>query len=138
MVVGAGLVVVIANMLIIAALGLFLLVFRQNRFAAPRITFEAGQRVISTGPYVRHPIYTGAALLTFATPLALGSLSGLRVFESPKRECDFGLADDLLFLFELDYGQRINWVPYHAEFHRSSNASMRLMLKRIFFIDHCF
>jgi protein-S-isoprenylcysteine O-methyltransferase Ste14 len=70
-----GAVVVIANILIVATFGFFLMVLRANSFAASTITVEAGQRVISTGPYayVRHPMYTGAVLLIFAMPIALGS-----------------------------------------------------------------
>jgi protein-S-isoprenylcysteine O-methyltransferase Ste14 len=70
-----GAVVVIANILIVATFGFFLVVLRANSFAASTITVEAGQRVISTGPYayVRHPMYAGAVLLIFAMPIALGS-----------------------------------------------------------------
>ncbi len=55
------------------------MVLRENTFAASTITVEAGQRVISTGPYahVRHPMYAGAALLIFAMPIALGSFWGM-------------------------------------------------------------
>jgi protein-S-isoprenylcysteine O-methyltransferase Ste14 len=76
-----GAIVVIANILMVASFGLFLVVLRENSFAASTITVEAGQRVISTGPYahVRHPMYAGAALLIFAMPIALGSLWGLLV-----------------------------------------------------------
>jgi len=44
-----------------------------------RDSVEAGQRVISTGPYahVRHPMYAGAAVLILAMPIAMGSLWGL-------------------------------------------------------------
>ncbi|HKF30164.1 MAG TPA: isoprenylcysteine carboxylmethyltransferase family protein [Candidatus Binataceae bacterium] len=74
-----GAVVVIANILIVATFGIFLVVLHANSFAASTITVEAGQRVISTGPYayVRHPMYTGAVLLIFAIPIALGSWWGL-------------------------------------------------------------
>src|SRR6202043_2375312 len=74
-------IVIIANILIVAAFGFFLLVLRQNTFAAATVTVEAGQRVISTGPYahVRHPMYAGAVLFIFAIPIALGSLWGLLV-----------------------------------------------------------
>jgi len=53
--------------------------FRENSFASSIIEVTQGQRVIDTGPYgwVRHPMYSGAALLFLGTPLALGSLSGL-------------------------------------------------------------
>jgi protein-S-isoprenylcysteine O-methyltransferase Ste14 len=72
-------IVVIANVLVIAAFGFIFQVFRENTFAASTITVEAGQRVISTGLYarVRHPMYAGAVLLIFAMPIALGSLWGL-------------------------------------------------------------
>jgi protein-S-isoprenylcysteine O-methyltransferase Ste14 len=56
----------------------FLLVFwvlRVNSFAASTIQVEAGQPVISSGPYriVRHPMYCGLVVSFLATPLALGS-----------------------------------------------------------------
>ncbi len=53
-----------------------------NRFAARPIGVEAGQPVISHGPYsvVRHPLYAGCVLWTLATPLALGSYVTLPAF----------------------------------------------------------
>ena len=50
-------------------------VFRFNSFASATIQVEAGQKVISDGPYrlVRHPMYSGIVLMTLATPVALGS-----------------------------------------------------------------
>jgi protein-S-isoprenylcysteine O-methyltransferase Ste14 len=50
-------------------------VFQANRFAASIIRVEAGQAVISTGPYrmVRHPMYFGVLVLWLFVPLALGS-----------------------------------------------------------------
>jgi len=53
-----------------------------NRFAARTIRVEAGQKVISTGPYaiVRHPMYAGCVLLWVFTPLALGSYVSLPAF----------------------------------------------------------
>jgi protein-S-isoprenylcysteine O-methyltransferase Ste14 len=76
-----GAVVVIANILIVATFGFFLVVLRANPFAASTITVETGQRVISTGPYayVRHPMYSGAVLLILAMPVALGSWWGLLI-----------------------------------------------------------
>jgi protein-S-isoprenylcysteine O-methyltransferase Ste14 len=72
-------IVIIANMLIIVAFGLFFLVFRENTFAASTVTVEQGQHVVSSGPYahVRHPMYAGAAVLIFSMPIAMGSLWGL-------------------------------------------------------------
>ena len=48
---------------------------RENRWAASIIEVQAGQSVISTGPYgiVRHPMYSSGVLMILATPLALGS-----------------------------------------------------------------
>jgi protein-S-isoprenylcysteine O-methyltransferase Ste14 len=72
-------VVIIANGLVIACFGFFILVMRENTFAASTIRVEAGQRVISTGPYayVRHPMYTGGVVLILAMPLAMGCWWGL-------------------------------------------------------------
>ncbi|HEX4005151.1 MAG TPA: isoprenylcysteine carboxylmethyltransferase family protein [Acidobacteriaceae bacterium] len=66
---------------LIAAQGIFYAVFRANRFAAATIRVEAGQTVVSTGPYavVRHPMYSGLALGAMLTPLALGSWMALWV-----------------------------------------------------------
>jgi protein-S-isoprenylcysteine O-methyltransferase Ste14 len=72
-------IVVIANMVVVAAFGIFLMVLRENTFAASTVTVEAGQRVISTGPYahLRHPMYAGAVVLIFPMPIAMGSVWGL-------------------------------------------------------------
>jgi protein-S-isoprenylcysteine O-methyltransferase Ste14 len=74
-------VVIIANLAIVAMFGFFILVLRENTFAASTITVEPGQRVVSTGPYacVRHPMYSDGLLLIFAMPLAMGSLAALPI-----------------------------------------------------------
>ena len=58
---------------------LMFLALRENSHAAAIIAVEAGQRVVTSGPYrlVRHPMYTGAVLAFPATPVALGSLCAL-------------------------------------------------------------
>lgn len=58
------------------------LVFKENSYASRIVEVEAGQRVITTGPYalVRHPMYLGVTLMYLATPLALGSWWGFLVF----------------------------------------------------------
>ena len=55
------------------------LVFRENSFASATIQVDAGQSVVTTGPYrlVRHPMYSGALVMFVGIPLALGSWWGL-------------------------------------------------------------
>jgi protein-S-isoprenylcysteine O-methyltransferase Ste14 len=66
---------------ILCALGIlvYVLVVRENRFAAATVDVVEGQTVVSTGPYAvaRHPMYTGAILVFIGAPLALGSWWGL-------------------------------------------------------------
>lgn len=64
--------------LVILSFFIFFVVFRENSFASSTIEINAGQTVIATGPYalVRHPMYAGALLLIFGTPLALASWWG--------------------------------------------------------------
>ncbi len=52
------------------------------QFASRTIQVEAGQKVISTGPYrlVRHPMYLGSLVMCVFTPLALGSYFAVPVF----------------------------------------------------------
>jgi protein-S-isoprenylcysteine O-methyltransferase Ste14 len=58
---------------VLVALGFFIifLVFKENTYSAGTIEVAAGQKVISTGPYarVRHPMYCGALIMLFSTPL---------------------------------------------------------------------
>jgi protein-S-isoprenylcysteine O-methyltransferase Ste14 len=65
----------LANLGIVASFLVFFVVMKQNSFAAATIRVEHGQPVVSTGLYglVRHPMYSGALLLTVAMPLTLGS-----------------------------------------------------------------
>ncbi len=72
---------IVADLLMLAALGGIVLVVRENTFAASTITVEREQLVISSGPYayVRHPMYAFALPLLVAIPIALGSWWGLLV-----------------------------------------------------------
>ncbi|MBV8361177.1 MAG: isoprenylcysteine carboxylmethyltransferase family protein [Deltaproteobacteria bacterium] len=74
-------IVVLGDILVVVSLAMIFFVFRENSYAAATIKIETEQRVISTGPYrlVRHPMYSAALILFFATPLALGSAWGLIV-----------------------------------------------------------
>jgi protein-S-isoprenylcysteine O-methyltransferase Ste14 len=57
-------------------------VLRFNTFAGSIVQVEAGQGVISSGPYrmVRHPMYSSFLLFYFLTPFALGSYLAVPVF----------------------------------------------------------
>jgi protein-S-isoprenylcysteine O-methyltransferase Ste14 len=74
--------VVISDVFVAIGLAFVFLVFRQNTFASAIIEVKTEQKVISTGVYgvVRHPMYSGALLMLFFTPLALGSFWGLIAF----------------------------------------------------------
>jgi protein-S-isoprenylcysteine O-methyltransferase Ste14 len=56
-------------------------VFKANSYTSGIIEVAAEQKVISTGPYavVRHPMYSGAMIMLFGIPLALGSFWGMLV-----------------------------------------------------------
>lgn len=67
--------IVLGDLGVIAGYIIIFLVFRENTYASSIVEVTESQKVISTGPYalVRHPMYVGAILIFFATPLALGS-----------------------------------------------------------------
>lgn len=66
-------------LLVIAGYGIMIAALMGNTFAAATITVEQKQKVVSTGlnAWVRHPMYSGAILMFFATPVALGSWWGV-------------------------------------------------------------
>jgi protein-S-isoprenylcysteine O-methyltransferase Ste14 len=72
----------LAQSLVVCAYVLVFQVLKINSFASSTIQVEAGQKVISAGPYrlVRHPMYSAILLLLVATPLALGSYIAFPVF----------------------------------------------------------
>src|SRR5262249_16770428 len=74
--------VLMGQALVLAAFFLVFQVKKTNRFASSVIQVEAGQEVISAGPYrlVRHPMYSALSLLMLATPLALGSYLAVPLF----------------------------------------------------------
>jgi protein-S-isoprenylcysteine O-methyltransferase Ste14 len=93
-----------------------LAVFRANTYAAATIRVEAGQQVISTGPYavVRHPMYATALLMIFGIPVALGSWWGLLVFAALLPALAWRLIDEeRVLLRDLDgYGDYRRKVPW--------------------------
>jgi len=76
--------VIVGNALMVLGFVIIFLVFKENTFSAATIVVAPDQSVISTGPYaiVRHPMYSGALVMLFGTPLALGSWWGLLMFIS--------------------------------------------------------
>ena len=72
-------VVLFGDALVILGYVIIFVVFRENTFAASIIQVDAGQKVVSSGPYavVRHPMYAGAMPMIFGIPLALGSWWGM-------------------------------------------------------------
>jgi protein-S-isoprenylcysteine O-methyltransferase Ste14 len=68
-------IVVAADLIVVLAYALFIRVLRENRSVSRIIEVEAGQRVVSTGPYavVRHPMYAAVTMIALTTPVALGS-----------------------------------------------------------------
>ena len=83
---------VVGGLLVLGNFAVIARTARENAFLTPVVKAQADpdQRVISSGsrPYavVRHPMYAGALLLVFGTPLLLGSLSGSRARPS-SRSC---------------------------------------------------
>lgn len=67
--------VIAADVVVLLGLVIVFYVFKENSFTSAVVEVAAEQKVISTGPYtvVRHPMYSGALLLVFFTPIALGS-----------------------------------------------------------------
>ena len=72
-------VVLVGDTLVVLGMLIIFLVFRENTFTAQTVEVEAGQKVISTGPYalVRHPMYVGGLVFILGIPLSLGSWWGL-------------------------------------------------------------
>jgi protein-S-isoprenylcysteine O-methyltransferase Ste14 len=91
-------------------------VFRANSFAASTIRVEAGQTVVTTGPYaiVRHPMYAGGSILFIGTPLSLGSCWGLFPAAAAIAAMIWRLLDEERFLASNladcdDYRRRLRW-----------------------------
>lgn len=68
-------VVIVALAVMLGGYGLFVLTMMQNRFASRVVEIQDEQKVIDTGVYsvIRHPMYTAALTMFFASPIVLGS-----------------------------------------------------------------
>lgn len=74
--------VIVSNILVLLGYFWVFLVFRENSYTSRIVEVEAGQTVITTGPYsfIRHPMYLGTIVMFVFTPLALGSWWALPIF----------------------------------------------------------
>ena len=113
--------VIVADVAILIGIAAQFRVFQENTFASAVIELASDQKVISTGPYrlVRHPMYTGATLVSFATPIALGSWWGLPIAAVKLIVIVARLLDEEKFLAESlpgyrEYCQRVKYrlIPY--------------------------
>ncbi len=106
--------VIAAEAVVLLGYGFVALVFRENSYASRVVKVEAGQKVITTGPYalVRHPMYLGSIIMFLFTPLALGSYWSL---------LPFALAVPLLVWRLLNEEQvLINELPGYAEYREKT------------------
>jgi protein-S-isoprenylcysteine O-methyltransferase Ste14 len=71
--------VIIALAIILVGYGLFVITLIQNSYASRIVEIQDSQKVIDTGVYsvIRHPMYTAALTMFFASPIVLGSFYGL-------------------------------------------------------------
>jgi protein-S-isoprenylcysteine O-methyltransferase Ste14 len=106
--------VLLAEIGIVASYGIFLIVMRENSYAASTITVEAGQPVVSTGPYavIRHPMYAGALLAAICIPIALGSFWSLLVLILLLPAIGWRIVDEEKFL--------TRELPGYAEYRRQT------------------
>jgi protein-S-isoprenylcysteine O-methyltransferase Ste14 len=70
---------IIGDIMIIVAMWMVSLVFKENSYGSATVEVTQDQEVISTGPYaiVRNPMYSSAAVYFIGMTLALGSYWGL-------------------------------------------------------------
>lgn len=70
---------IIADIFVLAGYMTFVWVLTVNSYLSRTVQVDAGQKVVSTGPYgiVRHPMYAGVTVMYLASPLALGSYWGI-------------------------------------------------------------
>lgn len=72
---------VLGALMMVLGFVIVFVVFRENSFTSGIIEVAENQKVISTGPYavVRHPMYSGALIMLYGIPLALGSWWGMLI-----------------------------------------------------------
>jgi protein-S-isoprenylcysteine O-methyltransferase Ste14 len=108
--------VILGDMLVGLGLYIVFLVFVENSFASGIIELAPNQKVITTGPYahVRHPMYTGALIMLFGVPFALGSWWDLYILLIVILGFSWRLSEEEKFLAKnlpgyADYRQRVRY-----------------------------
>jgi protein-S-isoprenylcysteine O-methyltransferase Ste14 len=104
------LVTVVGDAILVASFYVYSIVMRENSFASGAIELNAGQHVISTGPYgvIRHPMYVGLLLVFLGVPLAMGSYWALALFAAEIPVVMWRLIDEEHFL--------VKNLPGYAEY----------------------
>jgi len=71
--------IIIALIIMLIGFGLFAITLTKNNFASRIVEIQDNQKVIDTGVYavIRHPMYTAALTVSFASPIVLGSYYAL-------------------------------------------------------------
>ncbi len=103
------------DVLMLAGFAITFAVFKANTYTSGIIEVAEDQRVISTGPYavVRHPLYSGALIMLFGIPLALGSWWGMLINVPLTVAVIWRLLDEERFLGEHLAG----YVEYKEKVH---------------------
>lgn len=92
----------IGDAMMVLGFAMVFAVFKANTYTSGIIEVAKDQTVISTGPYarVRHPMYTGALIMLYGIPLALGSWWGLLVNVPMTAAIVWRLLDEERFLMK--------------------------------------
>lgn len=104
------LVAIVGDAILVVSFYVYSIVMRENSFASGAIELNAGQHVISTGPYgiIRHPMYVGLLLVFAGVPLAMGSYWALTIFAAEIPVVMWRLLDEEHFL--------VKNLPGYAEY----------------------
>ncbi len=104
------LVAILGDAIVVFAFYVYSVVMRENSFASGVVELNAGQHVVSTGPYsiVRHPMYIGLLLIALGVPLAMASYWALTIFAAEIPVVVWRLLDEEQFL--------VNNLPGYAAY----------------------
>jgi protein-S-isoprenylcysteine O-methyltransferase len=91
-----------------------------GRFFTSSVQVQAGQRVLSTGPYklIRHPSYTGTLLTLLGIAISLGSLIGVALIL---------LVNLPIYLYRIGIEERVLLAGLGSDYARYRNGTWRLV-----------